>query len=151
MEFGKRIIKRNKRQDGFKVFLPGRKNRKTLLRSSSICWKYSGMWGVVGFITADLYNMEIVWVFNLKLEQEIKNLACGDQWNLHAVSWVVRRSVVVEKISYWQKVSCVSSHYLGWLGTMQDYCDFMYLSLGDYNWEVHMRKKLATSKRRNSL
>ena len=36
------------------------------------------MWECLEFIIADLFKMKMVWLYNLNLEQEMKNLACGD-------------------------------------------------------------------------
>ena len=60
------------------------------------------------FIVLRRFKMKIGWLDNVNLEQEMKNLACGDHWILPVVACPVLRRVENEEISYWQMVSCVS-------------------------------------------
>ena len=60
------------------------------------------------FLILGWFKMEIGWLDNVNLEQEMKTLACGDHWILPVVAWPVLRRVENEEISYWQMVSGVS-------------------------------------------
>ena len=52
--------------------------------------------------------MKIGWLDNVNLEQETKNLACGDHWIFIVMIWLVLIRVENKEISYWQMGSCVS-------------------------------------------
>ena len=47
------------------------------------------------------FKMKIEWLDNQNLEQELKNLACGNHWILSVVAWPVLGRVENEEISYW--------------------------------------------------
>ena len=66
------------------------------------------------FVILGWFKMKIEWIDNVNLEQEMKNLACGDHWILSVVTWPVLRKVKNEEISYWQMVSCVSLPCFQW-------------------------------------
>ena len=51
--------------------------------------------------------MKIGWLDNVNLEQEMRNIACGDHWILPVVAWPVQRMVENGEISYWKMVLCV--------------------------------------------
>ena len=62
----------------FRVFLRGRRYGKTLLRSFASSYKYNGVWECVEFVIAGWCKVKIVLLYNLKWEQEMRNLASGD-------------------------------------------------------------------------
>ena len=43
----------------------------------------------VEFVIAGWCKVKIAWLYNLKLEQEMRNLVCDDQWILLMVTWLV--------------------------------------------------------------
>ena len=51
------------------------------------------------FVISGWLKMKIGWLNNVNLEQEVKDLACGDHWILLVVSWLVLRRVDNEEIS----------------------------------------------------
>ena len=68
------------------------------------------------FLTASWCKVKIVWLYNLKVEQGMRNLACGDQWILLVVTRLVVRRTEIELIVYWQIGSCVAwPFFQGWL------------------------------------
>ena len=52
------------------------------------------------FVISGWVKMKIGWLNNVNLEQEMKDLACGDHWILPVVAWLVLRRVDNEEISY---------------------------------------------------
>ena len=52
------------------------------------------------FVISGLFKMKIGWLDNVNLEQEMKNISCGDNWVLLVVAWLVLRRVDNEEISY---------------------------------------------------
>ena len=82
------------------------KDGKTLLRSSASHQKYricfgSGVWVCVEFVITGWSKVKILCLYNLKLEQAMRNLACGDQLILLVVIWLVLRRFETDKIIYW--------------------------------------------------
>ena len=94
------LINKTKEQDVFKIFLHGHRNGKILLRSNTSCKKCGRVWECFKFVNSDWFNVKIIWPYNLNLEQEMKNLACGYQWILLVVTRLVRRRVETEEINY---------------------------------------------------
>ena len=68
--------------------------------------------------------MVIVWLYNLKLEQEMRNLACGDQSILLVVILLILRRVDTEKISKWQIGLCIPGIVLGLWGEGAELLEF---------------------------
>ena len=60
------------------------------------------------FVVSDWFKIKIGWLNNVDLEQEMKNLACGDPWILLVVTGLKLRRVENEETSYCQMGSCVS-------------------------------------------
>ena len=54
------LIKGKNGQVGFKIFLRGRRDGKTLLRSFASCYKYSGVRECVEFVIAGWCKVKIV-------------------------------------------------------------------------------------------
>ena len=52
------------------------------------------------FVISGWLEMKIGWLNSLNVEQEMKNVACGDHWIFLVVAWLVLRRVENEEISY---------------------------------------------------
>ena len=72
-------------------------------------WDFKNtVWECVEFVISCRCKVKVVWLYNLKLQEKMRNFPYGDQQILLVVAWLVLRRFEIEEIGYWQKVSCVS-------------------------------------------
>ena len=115
----------------------------------------TGKWGVcldrecVEFVIAGWSKVKFYDFYNLKLEQVMRNLTCGDQEILLMVIWLVLTMVEIEEISCERLGSCFSSTcFRGWRKSVGGCCNWIYffggLLLGGANaekWGDHQKRK----------
>ena len=105
------LIKEMRRRYEFKIFLRDLRDRKILLRPSASCYKKENVlweWKVrvcidreyVELVIAGWSKLKFYDFYNMKLEQVMKNLTCGDQQILLMMIWLVLTRVEAEEITY---------------------------------------------------
>ena len=65
--------------------------------------------GAISITVNRVIKGEIWWLYDLKLQQAMRNLTCGDQQILVLVIWLVPTKAQTEEISYYRTGSCISS------------------------------------------
>ena len=105
--------------------------------------------GVCGICNQCWCKVELLGLYNLKLEQEMRILVCGDQWILHVVTWLVLRRVEIEEISYWQKGSCLFWPCF-WGKGGREGCETIGIAMY-FIWGKNRKKKFFTSNSMEAL
>ena len=157
------LIKEMRRRYEFKIFLRDLRDRKILLRPSASCYKKENVlweWKVrvcidreyVELVIAGLSKLKFYDFYDLKSEQVMKNLTCGDQQILLMMIWLVLKRDEAEEITYERLGSDFSwTCFRRWRGGVWEADEMEYTFLGDSCWEIQMRKNGVTIIRRNSL
>ena len=155
------LIKEMRRRYEFKIFLRDLRDRKILLRSSASCYKKENVlweWKVrvcidreyVELVIAGWSKLKFYDFYNMKLEQVMKNLTCGDQQILLMMIWLILTRVEAEEITYERLGSNFSwTCFRRWKGGSvggwwNGIYFFGWLLLGDSNaekWGDHHKKK----------
>lgn len=142
------LIKGMRKRSEFKISLRDFKDSpwtfRELLKIENVVYKWCV--GVpidcecVRFVMEELILGKILWLYNLKLVQVVRNFTCSDQKILFVVIWLVTTRVEAKEVNYWMLGLSVSlTCFRGW-GLLQQHILFCGNYVGRLNWK-HQKKK----------